>query len=133
MRYIAGLALVFAVGCTAPLERLIGPSFEAEERAYRAVWEGAYGMERESRPPTSWVADCANPEPRSECIIADLSPDGDVTIVWREGRQGAPRISGTFWPELLASWRVVLLTGRRGDPDADLVRSAREALGREGL
>jgi hypothetical protein len=129
-----GLAmLVSAVGCGGPLERLTGPSYADEERAYQLVWEGAYGMERESRPPTVWLDECANPEPRTECIIADLSPAGEVSIVWREGRQGPPRITGTFWPEMLANWRTVLLTGRRGEPDGEMVKAAREALGREGL
>jgi hypothetical protein len=134
MRYFLAVFVALCGGCsTAPLERVTGPSYADEERAYRITWEQTFGMERESRPPTVWLDECANPEPRTECIIADLSPDGEVSIVWREGRQGAPRITGTPWVHMLAAWREVLLTGRRGEPDGELVKAAREALGRVGL
>jgi hypothetical protein len=132
------LALVALVACNAaPLvveqPARVGPSSHEEERAYSLVWEGTFAMERESRPSTTWIADCANPSPRLECVIGYLAPDGDITITWREGRGGAPRISGTPWIEMLGGWRTYLLTGRRGEPDAELARRARDVLGAAGL
>jgi hypothetical protein len=126
------LAFLALAACTSPLTR-VGPSLTDEERAYSLVWEGTYAMERESRPPTTWVPDCLNPPPRMECVISNVEPDGDIEITWMEGRLGAPRISNTPWPEALGAWRTYLLTGRRGNGDADLVRAAREALGQAGL
>jgi hypothetical protein len=133
MRYFLLFAFAAVTGCGASGLERIGPALGDEDLAYRLVWEGAYGMERESRPPTQWIPDCLNPAPRAECVIADLDPDGSLSVSWMDSRLGSPRIGNTPWPEMLGSWRTYLLTGKRGDADADLTKAARIALAQAGL
>lgn len=129
------LLAAMACGCAnqATPEPVIGPSPVSQEAALGIVWEGVYGMERESRPTsiTWWKADGCGEEQSFAGTIEGLCAsdseggNGDIYMRW-EGS-----ISASTFSRALVMWRQYLMTGAMTRPspvDIELVNAANDML-----
>lgn len=125
---------VLVAGCGSA----VGPSQQDDERAYAVVWEGAFGMERESRPVLDYwwpPGECskdlgggAHLAIPGACVESTVdAPSGHMRIVWRGS------FSASDWSYALAEWREYLMTGEMPEPSQGVVAEGNAALRDNGM
>lgn len=86
MRVLVAAMLVFVGGCSGGAEHaasylVAGPSPHDQEAALRLVWEGVYGMTRDSLPTITWWKACPDGHGNEGCYD-EYSTPGDVNVIW---------------------------------------------------
>ena len=130
--------LIGATGCASSVsapnspDLPVGPVAQDQEVALELVWEGIYGMERESRPPLTWFTGCVPDRLHvvvtPECWTGQATPAGGVELLWT-----GSTISATDFTKELDSWRGYLLNGKFVPWDLTLINRAQTALDSAGL
>lgn len=136
------IVAMLVTGCSAATSTPVaatGPSAQDQETALEIVWEGIYGMERESRPAsiTWWPSDGCHEELNATgisaadtCASDSEGSKGDIYVRW-EGS-----LSASSFSRALVMWRQYLTTGAMTRPSVDdfgLIDSAQSELSLAGL
>lgn len=138
MRFSLCLALVTVAllgGCSTggqSATQAIGPDAQSQEAALEIVWEGLYGMDRESRPPLTWfhgcIADKLHVVVTPECWGEQATPAIGVELQWI-----GPRISDSLFSKGLDAWHGYLMNGKFVEWDLARVDESQRDLIAAGL